>query len=81
MEGKISLGQKTKLGKKKAKNGQRNLRLQNELNEIKEYTEKLKKKKKKKKTAKNKKTVFKQIIIFKDKMDVFQKGDIKTEKK
>ena len=39
------------------------------------------KKKKKKKTAKNKKTVFKQIIIFKDKMDVFQKGDIKTEKK
>ena len=38
-------------------------------------------KKKKKKTAKNKKTVFKQIIIFKDKMDVFQKGDIKTEKK
>ena len=66
------------MGKKKAKNGQRNLRLQNELNEIKEYTEKLKKIKK---TAKNKKTVFKQIIIFKDKMDVFQKGDIKTEKK
>ena len=47
MEGKISLGQKKKLGKKKVKNGQRNLRLQNELNEIKEYTEKLKKKKKK----------------------------------
>ena len=43
MEGKISLGKKKKLGKKKAKNGQRNLRLQNELNEIKEYTEKLKK--------------------------------------
>ena len=52
MEGKISLGEKKKLGKKKAKNGQRNLRLQNELNEIKEYTEKLKKKKKKKRRIK-----------------------------
>ena len=28
MEGKISLGEKKKMGKKKAKNGQRNLRLQ-----------------------------------------------------
>ena len=71
MEGKISLGQKKKLGKKKAKNGQRNLRLQNELNEIKEYTEKLKKIKKQ---PRIKRQFSNKLLFLKIKWTCFKRG-------
>ena len=52
--------------------------IHNELNEFKEYMEKLRKVEN---MSKNENLIFKQIIIYKDEMDIFEKEELKQRAK